>query len=274
MPNIEKLSASSYKLFSHCEMAYFIQYVLKWQFRPGKAADKGTICHAVLEIFAQIKLGQQNGLKEVETEIGFIKTEKPDLESILEQVWKFYTTKPEYQNQEWEIKDLKEIKKWVLICLNHNNKQFNPLLRDIVSTEKYINFHINEPWAILPDGSNLRVTGFVDLITRINENTLEITDYKTGSLKDFHTGINIDIQYAMKDIQLRLYHMALAEELGCDNNYLLTLFYLKHAKPITICFDCKDLDTTKEMIKNQFIKILNSKIPKLNRTWKCKKFCE
>lgn len=271
---IEKLSASAFKLWDHCQMAYFIQYVLKWQFRPGKAADLGTITHAALETLAQVKLWQQKNEKKFDTDIGIIDVFNPNIDEIIDKTFNFYVNKPEYKNNVWSAKELKDIHKYVNVVLNHNNGQFNPLNKDIESTEQYINFQIMEPWAVLADGSRLRITGFVDLVTRVNQNTLEITDYKTGSLTDFHSGKAIDIDYAMKDIQLRLYHMALAEKFGCDNNYLLTLFYLKHSKPITITFDCNTLVETKEMIKDRFLSIFNTKIPKLNRSWKCTKFCE
>jgi hypothetical protein len=271
---IKKISASSYKLESHCQMAWFIQQVLNWQFRPGKAADLGTITHAALEILAEIRLGQQQNIISIETEIGHINVSDFDIDDIVNRTFHFYVEKPEYKNNPWTNKDLFQVRKYVDVVLNHNNGQFNPLTRVVESTEKYISFEIQEPWAILPDNSYLRITGFVDLVTRVNYNTLEITDYKTGSLTDFHSGADIDVAYAMKDIQLRLYHMALSEEFGCDNNYLLTLFFLKHSKPITVSFDCSSLEETKGMIKEKFLKILNTKIPRLNKTWKCKKFCE
>lgn len=273
--DISKISASSYKLHSHCQMAYFISNLLKWQFRPGKAADLGTICHAVLEALALIKLGKQDNLVSVTTEQGLvINTSQYNIENIVEETYAYFTNLKEYQNQKWEVKDLKDIKKYVLIVLNHNNGQFNPLNKEIISTEQRIDFQIKEPWALLPDQTYLRITGFVDLVTRISIDTIEITDYKTGSLTDFHSGATIDIEYAMKDIQLRLYHMALAEKFGCDNNYLLTLFYLKHAKPITVSFDCNTIEETRAMLKLKFLEIVNTGIPKRNRSWKCKKFCE
>ena len=37
-----------------CEQQYFGEYVLGWRGPSGQKADKGTICHKVLEILAVI----------------------------------------------------------------------------------------------------------------------------------------------------------------------------------------------------------------------------
>ena len=254
-------------------MAYYIEYMLNWRYRPGKSADIGTIAHAALEIVAQIKLAKQNRSRNAKTEIGKINVNKFDMNNIIDRTYAFYTSKPEYQNNVWTDKDLRDVRKYVNVVLTHNNEQFNPLKRNIISTEEYLKLEIKEPWAVLPNGDNFKVTGFIDLVTQIDENSYEIIDYKTGKLNDFLTGQEINETFLRNDIQLRLYHLAVAEKFGCDKNYLLTMFFLKYSKPITIALSCDDIIETKEKIKKRFLEIFNTKIPKLNRTWKCTKFC-
>lgn len=275
---INKLSASSYKKYSFCPMAYFIEQNLNYRFPMGKAANLGTITHAVLEILAQIKLGQQKNLSEVETEIGLISVSNFDIEHITDNIYYKYTIE-EYPHLTWEPKDFKDVKKYVNNCLNHNNGAYNPLNKNIISTEQYLRIPVEEDWAILPENKRLNITGFIDLITEVNNSTIEITDYKTGSMSDFTTGKDISFESLHDDIQLRLYHLAASQMYGCEKNYILTMFFLKFSTPITISFSCEDLPETMERVKRRFIEIYNTKIPRLNKSWdrpmsKCRKFCD
>lgn len=209
----------------------------------------------------------------IETDIGEISTNKYDIENIRDKIYYLYST-IKMKHHKWTNADYKDVKKYVDVVLTHNNGQYNPLNKDIIGTEQYINFEIQENWSILPDGSNLRITGFIDLVDKFDENTYEITDYKTGQLKDFLTGQEINSKTLKDDIQFQLYHLALADKYGCDKNYLLTMFFLKFAKPITITLSCDDLENTKQKIKNRFIEIHNTQYPKLNRGFKCTRFCD
>ena len=58
--DITYFRSSSYNCFNLCQMQYFIEYVLGWENKVGKAATKGTITHKVLEVLAQAKLAEQN----------------------------------------------------------------------------------------------------------------------------------------------------------------------------------------------------------------------
>lgn len=271
---INKLSASSYKKFSFCEQSYFIENILNYRFPAGKAANLGTITHAVLETLAKIKLGIQDKQDVVETEVGEMSTKSVDINKLTDDLYKLYTAKPELKHLEWSNKDFKDIQKYVNKAVNHNNGYFNPLNRNIVSTEQYIKLEIKEPWAILPDQTYFKITGFIDLITHCNTDCLEITDYKSGNPnKDFLSGDEINEKFLFNDIQMRLYHYSCCEIYGYDKTYLITLFFLQSG-PMTISFSPEDAMATKEKIKERFIKIYNTKIPRLSRSYKCSRFCD
>lgn len=61
---ITYLRSSSYNNWDFCQMQYYINYVLGWQFPAGKKADKGTIVHKVLECLATAKKVKQDSKKE------------------------------------------------------------------------------------------------------------------------------------------------------------------------------------------------------------------
>jgi len=81
-------------------------------------------------------------------------------------------------------------------ALLYNHGQFDPRNRNIVSVEQKFDFIIDRPWAQyeykLPDGTiekgTLAFKGTIDLITKINDTTLESIDWKTGKRLDWNTG--------------------------------------------------------------------------------------
>ena len=271
---IDKLSASSYKKWSFCQQAFYIENILQHRFPGGKAANLGSAVHTVLEILAQAKLAKQKNELIINTELGELNHNNINIDSLIEQTYQLYSSKEDLKHLNWIEKDYKDIKKYVYKAINHNNGYFNPLNRKIISTEQYINLKIQDSWAVLPDQSQFRITGFIDLITECNTNCLEITDYKSGNPnQDFLSGQKIDEKFLFNDIQLRLYHFACCELYGYDKNYLITLFYLQGG-PITISFTSEDARETKDRIKKRFLEIFNSKIPKLNKSFKCTRFCD
>ena len=73
--------SSSYNTHSMCEQQYFMEYVLGWRGPSGQKADKGTICHKVLEILAVIKKCQQDELPiAIDDILGDIDVNSYDLE--------------------------------------------------------------------------------------------------------------------------------------------------------------------------------------------------
>jgi hypothetical protein len=272
--NISKLSASSYKKWSACQQAYFIENILNYRFEAGKAANLGTITHSVLEILAKAKLAKQNNETIISTEIDKLFIDNLNIDNITEQVYNLYSNKEELKHLNWTNSDFKTIKKYVNKAISHNDGYFNPLNRKVISSEQYISLPIKESWAVLPDQTFFKITGFIDLITECNNNCLEITDYKSGNPKqDFHTGKPIDETFLFNDIQMRLYHYSCCELYGYDKTYLVTLFFLQ-AGPITISFAPEDAMETKERLKTRFLKIYNTKIPQLNKSYKCTRFCD
>lgn len=255
-------------------MSYYINNILNWRFPVGKAAQLGTIVHAILETIAKIKLARQTSLSTTETKIGVINVDNIDINYIINEIYQQYIILPDFEPNNWTKSDFNKIKKYTFNVLNYNNGYFNPLNRTIISAEEYINFEIKEPWALLPDNKYLRLTGIIDLVCQIDQQTIEVIDYKTSSsLTDFHTGTAINEEFVMRDIQLRFYHYALVRRFGTKYTYIFTLFYITHNTPITILLEDKDVLETEELIKTKFNTILSTTIPKLNRTWKCTRFC-
>jgi len=260
-----------------CPMQYFIEYNLGLKSPSNKKADKGTICHKVLEILAHIKLCQQNNLSiYIDDILGSISIDSYNLTTIIERVYKYYSS--QFKHHEWEAKDYKDCHAWVHKAITDHNGSFDPRSRDIVQPEQRFDIEIKRKWAYYKyDRDNLEgylaIKGTIDLITRVNDNTLEIIDWKTGKRLDWATGQEKTLAKLQDDPQLRIYHYAVSSLYPEYDHVMVSINFINDGGAFTICYDKKDLIKTEEMLRSKFETIKHTKIPQLNKTWKCNKLC-
>lgn len=262
-----------------CEQQYFMEYVLGMRSPSNKKADKGTIVHKVLEILAVIKQAQQNNVKTVKDDIiANIKANKYSLDSIIEKVYIHYIK--QFKHHTWEEKDYKDCSLWVHKAINYNNGMFDPRNRIIQCPEQHFDIPINKNWAKFkyntkdgPLEGTLAIKGTIDLITKVDDKTLEIIDWKTGRRLDWATGKEKTLEKLQKDPQLKIYHYAIQMLYPEIEHVLVTILFINDGGAFSICFNKSDLMSTENMLKDKFETIKSSQIPKLTKTWKCKKLC-
>jgi len=276
---ISYIRSSSYGSHEMCEMKYFGEYALGWSGPSNLKADMGTIVHKVMEIFGHVKLAEQNG----KTSFFDDKLEKDysretGTDAIIDDVYNYYTSK--FDHHFWGPKEYKQCKKWSYKCLEFNNGQFHPFNQDIIQPEQHFDIEMKGDWAecvMEIDGEEvaqrLRVKGTIDLITRVDNNTNEIIDYKTGQRINWATGEEYNYENLHHNFQLRLYHYAHTVLYPEIPNVLVTIYYINTGGPFTLTFGRSDISDTVDMIRDKFIYIKNTEKPKPNYTWKCKKFC-
>jgi CRISPR/Cas system-associated exonuclease Cas4 (RecB family) len=262
-----------------CEQQYFIEYVLGIRSPSNKKADKGTIVHKVLEILACIKQGEQNSEIAINDDvIGNITLKKYSLDNIIKKVYSYYTS--QFTHHVWEDKDYQDCYAWVYKAINYNNGMFDPRNRQIVCPEQHFDIPINFDWAKFnyktKDGDlngKLAIKGTIDLITRVDDKTLEIVDWKTGRRLDWATGQEKTHEKLQNDPQLKMYHYAVQQLYPEIEHIIVSIFFINDGGAFSICYNRSDLTSTELMLKNKFEIIKNSQIPKLNKTWKCNKLC-
>lgn len=262
-----------------CEQQYFLEYVLGYRSPSNKKADKGTIVHKVLEILAGIKLSQQNQEPEyVDDILANINVDDYNIDHITERVYDYYTS--QFKHHEWELKDFKDCHKWVYKALSDHNGIFDPRSRIIVRPEQHFDIVIDKPWANYkydtPDGiieGKLAIKGTIDLITKVNDNTLEVIDWKTGRRLDWATGQEKSLEKLYKDPQLKIYHYALSKLYPEYDHIIMSINFINDGGAFSMCFDKSDLGSTEDLIRKKFEEIKNCKKPKLSKTWKCNKLC-
>lgn len=276
---ITYLRSSSYGTHCMCEQQYFIEYVLGYKSPSNKKADKGTICHKVLEILAHIKLcQQQNANSYVDDILGPINVNKYDLDQIIDKVYSYYSS--QFKHHVWEPKDLKDCRSWSHKALTDHNGIFDPRSRNIVRPEQHFDIEIDKSWANYEfdtkDGvikGKLAIKGTIDLITKVNENTLEIIDWKTGRRLDWATGEEKTLEKLYKDPQLKIYHYALSKLYPEYDHIIMSINFINDGGAFSMCYDKKDLLSTENLIRQKFEEIKKCKKPRLSKTWKCNKLC-
>jgi len=276
---ITYLRSSSYGTHSMCEQQYFIEYVLGLKSPSNKKADKGTICHKILEILADIKLAIQSDKTIINDDIvGKLDINNYDLNKISEQVYKYYTS--QFTHHKWESKDQKDCINWVNKALTYNNGMFDPRNREIVQSEQRFDIEIKKEWSKYEydlNGEiikgNLAIKGTIDLITKVNDSTLEIIDWKTGRRLDWATGEEKTHEKLQNDPQLRMYHYAVSHIYPQYDHIMVSINFINDGGVFSICYDKSDLPKTEMMLCKKFETIKKSNRPILSKSWKCNKLC-
>jgi hypothetical protein len=262
-----------------CEQQYFIEYVLGIRGQSNKKADKGTICHKVLELLAVIKKAQQDKILFVDDDIvGKINVSNYDLDTLIEQTYNYYTK--EFSHHSWEKKDFQDCRTWAYKAIEFNNGSFDPRNRQIICPEQHFDIEIKKPWSKYSYSTDeglleghLAIKGTIDLITEVSDNTLEIVDWKTGKRLDWATGQEKTQEKLQSDPQLMIYHYAVSHLFPKYDYVIVTIYFINDGGPFSILFDKSDLAKTEKMLQSKFEIIKKTKKPKLHKTWMCNKLC-
>lgn len=270
-----------------CPMQYFIEYNLGLRSPSNQKADKGTIVHKALEILAHIRLTQQNNETKhykkqdqfyTDDILGQIDINNYNLDHIIEQVYAYYSS--QFKHHQWLPKDLKDCRLWVNKAITDHNGTFDPRNRNILQPEQHFDIAINKPWAYYsyktPSGildGHLAIKGTIDLITEVDENTIEIIDWKTGRRLDWATGQEKTLEKLQNDPQLRIYHYAVQKLYPKIDHIIFTINFINDGGAFSVCYDKSDLPKTENMIRQKFETIRDTTRPSLNKSWKCTKLC-
>ena len=281
---ITALRSSSYTSFNICQFQYFLVYVLGLPDKSNKAAEKGTICHKVLECLANLKKISNNSLSFEDENLGILHpvdylSNNDNISLLVKKSFTYYTH-PDRTVNTFSDSDLKDCIKWVNIALNYGGGMFDPRLRNVIEAELYFEIPIKEDWAkydyTLPNGQQsegyLVLKGTIDLVTEVDDSTIEVVDWKSGRRIDWSNYKEKTFEKLFQDPQLRIYHYALSQ-LFPDKNIILTIFYLKDGGPFTFTLDEKHALATEEMIKRGFQNITESTSPQRRRNRE-KGFCK
>ncbi len=249
---ITQCSSSSIDTFSSCEFKYWLQYIIGLKFPSGKAATLGTIVHQVAEWMARLK-----------------KRGKINIDPI----WLF--------ERAWEENTHIELRKFTNRGLSADYKKcqesinkiisgsYNPYGLDPIDIEKWFEIELpGEEWITI-ENKPFKIRGFIDLINKIDKDTIEIIDYKNGVQKEFFTFKDINFDNIINKIQGRIYHLAASILYPQYSNILITFYYINH-DILTFSLGDEDIPDTLAMLYNFFSMVKKNTLIRRNRSWKCK----
>jgi len=291
--------SSSYNNYEFCEMQYFITYVLGHQSDSGKKAELGTMIHKVMELLSALKKYQQDKpkvkwLRTNDDAVGIVRILKDSLltkkcvEELADMSYASYT---EASNHRWTKADRKAMSEVTWLMLDHNDGQFDPRFRNIYETEPHFDIPIEEEWAkfehIDSDGKTIKgqlaIKGTIDLVTLLDEDTIEVIDWKTGRRLNWATMEEKDYAKLRDDPQLLLYFYAMSKLYPGFKNRIMSIFFCKDPdgkidpKPFSMFFDSSDEIRFLGMLKDRVEEIRQNNSPKLldksRKHFKCKSLC-
>jgi len=263
---IEYLSASRLDTYMTCPFKYFLQYHLALPELKGAsiATHKGSAVHEALELYVK------------EDSKDYVQHLKNYYEK--HKVWEWDDRKPNRGFPHPVEKNCAECK-WLASgntcsianrsvedfegCPKPNFEDDLKLLEHtIIRPDSVLNRKIiGAEVAFEKEYEGFKVRGFMDLVTEIDEETLEVRDYKTGNYTK-----NTDA--AFKDLQMRIYSMV-AKELFPQYNYVvMTLDYLRKG-PVSVIFNREDDEKTRQFLKDCYGKIATACSPVRKKSFKC-----
>lgn len=271
------MRSSSYGGYSLCPHKNYLSYVLGLPEDPGKAATMGNVYHKVMECIALGKLQHQAGKSPIVLGDDYIGTfEVSDLFDNKQVILPLCRLSFNYHKEiapklKWSDKDLVTVLEWVNRSITECNGQNDPRNKDIVAVEQYFDFEIDEPWAdyhYVVGGREIKgklaLKGTMDLITRIDEDSYEVLDYKSGQHRaDFATGEEKTHKKLQTDPQLLIYYLA-CRKLFPDIPYFdFSIYFLNAGGMFTLCFDDASLKLAKELIRDRFELMRDDQNPRL-----------
>jgi hypothetical protein len=272
------LRSSSYNTWDFCQTRYFLEYVLHLKQPSNKAAEKGNVLHKALELFALENIAKKNNQTYIQDpELGKMKIGL-DVKKVVK---KCYDNNVANSPHQYFITDYEDCLEWTEKVLNYKGGIVDPRTLDIISAEQSFDIEIKEDWAkytfTLPNkeiwAGYLSVKGNIDLITKVDDNTIEFIDWKSGKRVNWNTGQEKDEEALKKDPQLLLYYYAL-RSLYPDKQVMLSIYFINYGGIYSIYFDDSDLEKAKGLIRNRFEEIVRTKNPRrIREKWQCQKFC-
>jgi len=295
---IEYIRSSSYSNWDFCQMQYFMTYVLGYSSPSGQKAEIGTMVHKVMECLANLKKaeqdlkGRQTKLSFTDDAVGLIEVHKNDLrkksliESLIETSYQHYKKTSIHK---WPPRFRKDVVNLTYQILSWSKGAFDPRNRNILYPEPHFDITIDEPWAAFegkdtegnPVKGQLGIKGTIDLVTTVDDNTIEVIDWKTGQRKNWATGAEKDLAALRNDPQLLLYYYAISHMFPQYEHAIMTIFFVRDGGPFSLCFDPSDRDRFLDMLKKRFLEIKGNVTPQpLNYrdhatkpNWKCSRLC-
>ena len=250
-----------------CEFKYYLNYHLSVLHKSSFAAEQGSMVHVIYEKFGEAK---RDGIQNAPIET---KWYDAVLHAYREQeLWKMsekaiirdkdcescsFFQKP---NSSCFVNDLKidefdgcpkdefDDAIWLVEKVINDKSVNNPLTKKVIDVEQRFDL-------VVKDGDiEIPIVGLMDIVTELDNETIEIVDYKSGKYA-------MSYNECLKDPQLLIYNFAANKIYKNYKNIFITIYYLRK-RPITLSFEPKAVSGTESAIKKYWNLIGGNKSPK------------
>jgi RecB family exonuclease len=274
---ISSLRSSSANCYENCPHQYFLNYCIGFESIPNKKAELGTLVHRCAEILARSK--KNNHLKN--------KDKCSDPNFVLDIVWNKLTRKNQH-NFVFSDDDKQFCREQLQ---NIINSEYNPLKLNPIATEIQFEIEIRRPEfkydfvdfkTLKKTSGYMLLRGTIDLLIKKNNTTIGAQDYKTGKREHWITGKLKEQEDFQKDVQLRIYDVAIKTLFPNYKRYEHTIFFTQESKGFTVNFSKSEYNDTINHLSQLFNKIQSdNKITRLiddptrkREHFKCNHVCQ
>lgn len=260
---ISSASPSSLELYFWCQWKYFLQYQLGFEDVSGPAAVLGHIAHKILEILARASKIQH-----------YPESKVWNLNWLFEKTYNHYYKKNPIVCQSIKPDKLKKVSEGLQLLIAG---EYSPIRNNVVATEIRFSIPMESPeFAISTDKTGkvkyLKLNGVIDRIDKINDDTIEIIDYKSGTSIDYNdkNRKQKDVESIYNMIQSKIYHFASKRLFPWAKNVIVTFIYFADGGAIQVPFDDNDIKITQDHISKRFRAIrANTDPQRIKPHWKC-----
>ncbi len=256
------LSASSFSTFSDCSFKYFLSYVLGFEDVAGAAALQGTLAHKILEVLSRASINKH-----------YKESKVWDVNYLWDIAFNHYFNSKSNIAEQIDNAKLRKVCKGIHELLA---SEYTPIRDNTISAEAtfYIPLEGKE-FNIKGTDKQFSIRGVIDRIDKLDEETIEIIDYKSGTRMDYKSADRkkkgpIELH---GDIQPKMYHLAAKTLYPWAKNFLVTFIYFTDGGAITVPFCDSDVDITKGILRDRLNTIWHDNDPQRTISWKCKHMC-
>ena len=263
---VKSLSKSSFETYDHCQWKYFLNYDLKKDDGESPSGALGHIAHKILELVSMYLKGDVCLLVDGE-EYKEHSLNKAQYSHLVGKMWE--SIYEEYKENKPELE--KRFPK-------SKAKKIYKALEDIVDTPvtplTHKTIDVENRFRLEIDG--VRIGGIIDRVDELDENSIEIIDYKSGGREKLFSSKRKKQNETdlINDVQAEMYFLA------CDylypeyDNILVTIFYLIDGGMVSIPFSKNDLPRIIKRVSDKTKEIEENEDPQKHVGWWCKKMCE
>lgn len=236
---VKYFRGSSLNTYDDCKFKYFLTYDVGLPSKAGKKAACGSSIHLSLETIANNKRDNKP---------------QPSLDQLIRECYE--TQKRLEPWHDWTEADYRFCHKQVM---NVVNSEYNPANLDILDTEVQFEVVLAKP----PFNGNLLLRGTVDLLTLDcnNKDTLLITDYKSGSINDWGTGLEKTLDSYVDDNQFSTYDLVLANLFPQYKNRIFTVLFTQKMQPFTFAYTDQQRKDSLERLRRYWYEIFENNNP-------------